>query len=66
MLINLVNFGPVALFIEAEITAFSRKPLEKVDNFYIKSTNKKCLTSNQQTSELVYGFEMSEHTKNTN
>ena len=32
--INLVNFGPVALFSEAKLTTSSGKHLEKVDNLH--------------------------------
>ena len=57
--ISLVNFGPVALFSETMLTTSSGKHLEKVDNLHTVSLMKKLLTSNQQTSQLMYGFEES-------
>ena len=61
--INMVNFGPVALFSEAELTTSSGKHLEKVDNLHTVSLLNKLLTSQQQTSELMYGFEESQATR---
>ena len=59
--IALINLGPVALFSEAKLTTSSGKHLEKVDNLHITSLMNKLLTSQQQTSELLYGFEESEN-----
>ena len=61
--ISLVNFGPVALFSEAKLTTSSGKNLEKVDNLHPISLMFKLLTSNQQTSQLMYGFEESQATR---
>ena len=61
--IRLVNFGPVALFSEAKLVTSSGKHLEKVDNLHPISLMYKLLTSNQQTSQLIYGFEDSENTR---
>ena len=61
--ISLVNFGPVALFSEAKLTTSSGKHLEKVDNLHPISLIYKLLTSNQQTSQLMYGFEESQATR---
>ena len=61
--ISLVNFGPVALFSEAKLTTSSGKHLEKVDNLHPISSMYKLLTSTQQTSQLMYGFEESENTR---
>ena len=61
--ISLVNFGPVALFSEVKLTTSSGKHLEKVDNLHPISLMYKLLTSNQQTSELMYGFEESQATR---
>ena len=58
--IALVNFGPIALFNEAKLTTSSGKHLEKVDNLYNISLMYKLLSSTQNTSELVYGFEESQ------
>ena len=57
--ISLVNFGPVALFSEAKLTTSSGKHLENVDNLHRISLLIKLLTSTQQTSQLMYGFEES-------
>ena len=57
--INLVNFGPVALFSEAKLTTSSGKHLEKVDNLHPICLMSKLLTSTYQTSQLLYGFEES-------
>ena len=57
--ISLVNFGPVALFSEAKLTTSSGKHLEKIDNLHPISLMYKLLTSSQQTSQLMYGFEES-------
>ena len=57
--LSLVNFGPVALFSEAKLTTSSGKHLEKVDNLHPISSMYKLLTSSQQTSQLMYGFEES-------
>ena len=54
-----VNFGPVALFSEAKLTTSSGKHLENVDNLHPISLMIKLLTSTQQTSQLMYGFEES-------
>ena len=61
--ISLVNFGPVALFSEAKLTTSSGKHLEKVDNLHPISLMIKLLTSTQQTSQLMYGFEESQTTR---
>ena len=61
--ISLVNFGPVALFSEAKLTTSSGKLLEKVDNLHPICLMHKLLTSNQQTSQLMYGFEESQATR---
>ena len=61
--ISLVNFGPVALFSEAKLTTSSGKHLEKLDNLHPISLMYKLLTSNQQTSQLMYGFEESQATR---
>ena len=61
--INLVNFGPAALFSEAELTTSSGKHLEKVDNLHTVNLMNKLLTSQQQTSELMYDFEESQATR---
>ena len=58
--IALVNFGPIALFNEAKLTTSSGKHLEKVDNLYNISLMYKLLSSTQNTSELVSGFEESQ------
>ena len=58
--IGLVNFGPVALFSEAKLTTTSGKHLEKVDNLHVISLMYKLLTSQQQVTELLSGFEESE------
>ena len=60
---SLVNFGPVALFSEVKLTTSSGKHLEKVDNLHPISLMYKLLTSNQQTSQLMYGFEKSQATR---
>ena len=60
--IALVNFGPVALFTEAKLTTSSRKIWKKVYNLHIISIMHKLLTSCQQTSELMNGFEESQET----
>ena len=57
--ISLVNFGPVALFSEAKLTTSSGKHLEKVDKVHPHSSMYKLLTSTQQISQLMYGFEES-------
>ena len=61
--ISLTNFGPVALFSEAKMTTSSGRHLEKVDNLHTVSLKNKLLTSGQQTSELMYGFEESQATR---
>ena len=61
--ISLVNFGPVALFSEAKLVTSSGKHLEKVDNLHPISVMYKLLTSTQQTSQLMYGFEESQATR---
>ena len=61
--ISLVNFGSVALFSEAKLTTSSGKHFEKVDNLHPISLMYKLLTSNQQTSQLMYGFEESQATR---
>ena len=61
--ISLVNFGPVALFSEAKLVTSSGKHLEKVDNLHPISLMYKLLTSTQQTSQLLYGFEESQATR---
>ena len=60
---SLVNFGPVALFSEAKLVTSSGKHLEKVDNLHSVCLMYKLLTSNQQTSQLMYGFEESQATR---
>ena len=57
--ISSINFGTVALFSEAKLTTSSGKHLEKVDNLRIISIMHKLLTSQQQTSEMMNGFEES-------
>ena len=57
--ISLVNFGPVALFSEAKLTTSSGKHSEKFDNLHPICLMYKLLTSTQQTSQLMYGFEES-------
>ena len=57
--ISLVNVGPVALFIEAKLVTSSCKHLEKVDTLHPICLMYKLLTSTQQTSQLMYGFEES-------
>ena len=57
--INLVNFGPIALFSEAKLTTSSGKHLEKVDNLHPTCLMYKLLTSSQQTTQLMFGFEES-------
>ena len=57
--ISLVKFGPVALFSEAKLTTSSGKHLEKVDNLHPICLMYKLLTSSQQTSQFMYGFEES-------
>ena len=61
--ISLVNFGPVALFSEAKLVTSSGKHLEKVDNLHPVCLMHKLLTSSQQTSQLMYGFEESQATR---
>ena len=58
-----VNFGPVALFSEVRLTTSSGKHLKEVDNLLPTSLMYKLLTSNQQTSQLMYGFEESQATR---
>ena len=60
---SLVNFGPAALFSEAKLVTSSSKHLEKVDNLHPISLMYKLLTSNQQTSQLMYRFEESQATR---
>ena len=55
--ISLVNFEPVALFCETKLVTSSGKHLEKVDNLHPICLMYKLLTSTQQTSHLMYGFE---------
>ena len=57
--ISLVNFGPIVLFSETKLTTSSGKHLEKVDNLHPICLMYKLLTSSQQTSQLMYGFEES-------
>ena len=57
--ICLVNFGPISLFSEAKLTTSSGKHLENVDNLHPISLMYKCLTSTQQTSQLMYEIEES-------
>ena len=57
--ISLVKFGPIALFSEAKLTTSSGKHLEKVDNLHPICLMYKHLTSSQQISQLMYGFEES-------
>ena len=61
--ISLVNFESVALISEAKLVTSSGKHLEKVDNLHPISLMYKLLTSNQQTSQLMYGFEESQATR---
>ena len=61
--ISLVNFGPVALFSEAKLTTCSGKHLGKLDNLHPISLMYQLLTSTQQTSQLMYGFDESENTR---
>ena len=55
----MVNFGPIAQFSEAKLTTSSGKHLEKVENLHPICLMYKLLTSSQQTSQLMYGFEES-------
>ena len=57
--ISLVNFALVALFSQAELVTSSEKHQEKVNNLHPICLTYKLLTSNQQTSQLMYGFEES-------
>ena len=57
--ISLVNFGPIALSSGAKLTTSSGKHLEKVGNLHKICLMYKHLTSQQQTSQLMYGFEES-------
>ena len=57
--IELVNFGPVALFSEAKLTTSWGKHLEKIENLHFISIMRKFSTSQQQTSELMHAFEES-------
>ena len=50
---------PVTLFSEAKLTKSSWKHPEKIDKLHQISLLYKCLTSTQQTSQLMYGFEKS-------
>ena len=63
--ISLVNFGPVASFIDAQLVTSSGKHLENVDNLHIMMVclMYKFLTSNPQTYELLFEFEESENTR---
>ena len=61
--ISLVNFGLVVLFGEAKLVTSSEKQLEKVDNLHPICLMHELLTSNQQTSQLMYGFEESQATR---
>ena len=61
--ISLVNFGPVVLISEAKLTTSSSKHLEKVDNLHPICLMHRLLTYNQQTSQLIYGFEESQATR---
>ena len=54
---SLDNFGPIALFSEAKLTTSSGKHVEKVDSLHPICLMYKLLTSNQLTSQLMYGFE---------
>ena len=60
---NLNYFGPVALFSEAKLVTSSDKHLEKVDNLHPTSLMCNLLTSTQQKSQLMYGFEESQATR---
>ena len=55
--ISLVNFGPKAFFSEAKLTTSSGKHLVKVDHLHPSCLMCKFLSSNQQTSQMMYGFE---------
>ena len=55
----MVSFGSVALFSEDKLVTSSENHLEKVDNLHPICLKYKLLTSQQQTSQLVYGFEES-------
>ena len=57
--ISLINFGPNALFSEAKLVASSRKHVEKLDNLHPIFLMYELLTSTQQTSQLMDGFEES-------
>ena len=54
--ISYINFEPVAFFSEAKLTS-SGKHLEKADNLHPICLMYKLLTSSQQISQLMYGFE---------
>ena len=60
---SLVNFGSVVLFSEAKLVTSSGKHLEKVDSLHPVCLMYKLLTSTQQTSQLMYGFEKSQATR---
>ena len=60
---RLVNFGPIASFSEAKLVTSSGKHLEKIDRLHAVFLLHKLLTSNQQPSQSMYGFEESENTK---
>ena len=61
--ISLVIFGPVASFGEAKLTTSSGRKLKKGDILHTVSLVNKLLTSDQQMSELMYGFEESQATR---
>ena len=63
--IALVNFGPVA-FSGTKLTTSSGKHLEKVDILHIIGIMHKLLTSQQQTSKVMYGFEYSVKSEDQN
>ena len=58
--IALTNFGLIAFFSEAKVTNSSGKHPDKVYNLHTVNLKNNILPSQQQTRELLYGFEESE------
>ena len=54
-----ITFGPVVVLSEAKLTTSLGKHVKDVDNLHIVRIMQKRLTSHQQTSELMSGFEES-------
>ena len=62
--IKLTNLGPVGLFSECSIKTSSGKHLEKIDNLHpISLMYKLLISSNKNSSELMYGFEIDDDKK---